>query len=277
MRSNLNSENAMIKIDEMRNSEVIFQVLEYEDLKGGKDVESAVMLSFMKDANIKLRQLRILLNDGVVKIEAGTLHFMKGSIEMDNKIGGLVGLGKKIFANKVTGEETFKPRYKGTGEMFLEPSFGHFALLELEDEQIIVDDGIFYACEDSVEVGAIMQKSLSSTLFGNEGLFQTQLSGSGIVALEVPVPPSEIIRCKLINDTLKVDGSFAILRSGRIDFTVEKSSKSLMATATGGEGLLNVFRGTGEVWLIPTASIYDRLKYAGLTSMVNPAGRSNNS
>ncbi len=273
----MNSENAMIKIDEMRNSEVIFQVLEYEDLKGGKDVESAVMLSFMKDANIKLRQLRILLNDGVVKIEAGTLHFMKGSIEMDNKIGGLVGLGKKIFANKVTGEETFKPRYKGTGEMFLEPSFGHFALLELEDEQIIVDDGIFYACEDSVEVGAIMQKSLSSTLFGNEGLFQTQLSGSGIVALEVPVPPSEIIRCKLINDTLKVDGSFAILRSGRIDFTVEKSSKSLMATATGGEGLLNVFRGTGEVWLIPTASIYDRLKYAGLTSMVNPAGRSNNS
>ena len=42
----------------------------------------------------------------------------------------------------------FKPILKGTGEIFLEPTFGYFTLIELEDEEIIIDDGMFYACEE---------------------------------------------------------------------------------------------------------------------------------
>ena len=70
---------------------------------------------------------------------------MKGEIEIKTKTGGVVGLGKKFLNSKLTGETMFKPTYEGTGEIFLEPSFGHFALIELEDEEIIVDDGLFYA------------------------------------------------------------------------------------------------------------------------------------
>ena len=168
----------------------------------------------------------------------------------------------------------FKPTYEGTGEIFLEPSFGHFALIELEDEEIIVDDGLFYACEEDVEVGAAMQKSVSSMLFGNEGIYQTSISGSGIVVLEIPVPESEIFKCKLFNDTLKVDGNFAVLRTSNIKFTVEKSS-SLIGSVTNGEGLLNVYSGTGEVWLLPTMSIYQDLRLEGLNSLANPEGSRN--
>jgi len=176
----------------------------------------------------------------------------------------------------VKGETTFKPIYRGTGEIFLEPSFGHYALIELEDEDIIVDDGLFYACEEEVEIGAAMQKSISSTLFGNEGLFQVKLSGSGVAVLELPVPESEIVKVKLFNDTLKVDGDFVILRSGRIDFTVEKSSKSLLATATGGEGLLNVYKGTGEVWLMPTSAVYKELSGGNIQEVSSPTNKRNN-
>ena len=63
----------------------------------------------------------------------------------------------------------------------------------------------------------------------------------------------------LNEDTLKIDGSFAILRSGDIEFSVEKSATSFIGSATSGEGLLNVYRGTGEVWLVPTKVIYDKL------------------
>ena len=272
MRTSLNINNTLTKIDEMKGEDAVFQVLEYDELKGGKDVNTALMLSFMKDAHIKLRQLRIMLNNGTVRIETGALHFLKGNITMENKMGGVFGLGKKMFTSKVTGETTFKPVYKGTGEIFLEPSFGHY---ELEDEAIVVDDGLFYACEEGIEVGAAMQKNLSSSLFGNEGLFQTKLSGSGVAALELPVPESEIIKVKLFNDTLKVDGDFAILRSGRLDFTVEKSSKSLLATATGGEGLLNVYKGTGEVWLMPTSSVYKELGTSGIEKIATPTNKRN--
>lgn len=273
MRTSMNIQNKLTMLSEMRNDSK-FQILEFDRLEGATEVGTALGLQIMNDSGIKLRQVRIILEDSSVKLESGALSYMKGEIEIKTKTGGVVGLGKKFLNSKLTGETMFKPTYEGTGEIFLEPSFGHFALIELEDEEIIVDDGLFYACEEDVEVGAAMQKSVSSMLFGNEGIYQTSISGSGIVVLEIPVPESEIFKCKLFNDTLKVDGNFAVLRTSNIKFTVEKSS-SLIGSVTNGEGLLNVYSGTGEVWLLPTMSIYQDLRLEGLNSLANPEGSRN--
>lgn len=273
MRTSMNIQNKLTMLSEMRNDSK-FQILEFDRLEGATDVGTALGLQIMNDSGIKLRQVRIILEDSSVKLESGALSYMKGEIEIKTKTGGVVGLGKKFLNSKLTGETMFKPTYEGTGEIFLEPSFGHFALIELEDEEIIVDDGLFYACEEDVEVGAAMQKSVSSMLFGNEGIYQTSISGSGIVVLEIPVPESEIFKCKLFNDTLKVDGNFAVLRTSNIKFTVEKSS-SLIGSVTNGEGVLNVYSGTGEVWLLPTMSIYQDLRLEGLNSLANPEGSRN--
>ena len=134
MRTSLNIENKINMITEMRGDSV-FQVLEYDSLKGGNSLELEVKLNQMKEANIKLRQVRIILEDSSVNIEKGALSYMRGPISMKNKIGGPIGLGKKLFSSKVTGESTFKPKYEGTGDIFLEPSFGHYALIELEDDE----------------------------------------------------------------------------------------------------------------------------------------------
>ena len=273
MRTSMNIQNKLTMLSEMRNDSK-FQILEFDRLEGATDVGTALGLQIMNDSGIKLRQVRIILEDSSVKLESGALSYMKGEIEIKTKTGGVVGLGKKFLNSKLTGETMFKPTYEGTGEIFLEPSFGHFALIELEDEEIIVDDGLFYACEEDIEVGAAMQKSVSSMLFGNEGIYQTSISGSGIVVLEIPVPESEIFKCKLFNDTLKVDGNFAVLRTSNVKFTVEKSS-SLIGSVTNGEGLLNVYSGTGEVWLLPTMSIYQDLRLEGLNSLANPEGSRN--
>lgn len=273
MRTSMNIQNKLTMLSEMRNDSK-FQILEFDRLEGATDVGTALGLQIMNDSGIKLRQVRIILEDSSVKLESGALSYMKGEIEIRTKTGGVVGLGKKFLNSKLTGETMFKPTYEGTGEIFLEPSFGHFVLIELEDEEIIVDDGLFYACEEDVEVGAAMQKSVSSMLFGNEGIYQTSISGSGIVVLEIPVPESEIFKCKLFNDTLKVDGNFAVLRTSNVKFTVEKSS-SLIGSVTNGEGLLNVYSGTGEVWLLPTMSIYQDLRLEGLNSLANPEGSRN--
>lgn len=268
MKTSLNINNRLTMVSEM-GSDTIFQVLEYDNLEGANDLSTAMQLNFMKETQVKLKQVRIILNESSVKIEAGALSYMKGNIEIKNKTGGVVGLGKKLFGSKVTGESMFKPVFKGSGEIFLEPSFGHYALIELEDEEIIVDDGMFYACEEEIEVGVSMQKNVSSIVFGNEGLYQIRLKGSGIVLLEIPVPEKEILRCKLYKDTLKVDGNIALLRTGNIDFTVEKSGTSLIGTTLNGEGLLNVYRGTGEVWLAPTKSIYNEISESRLRELTS--------
>ena len=266
MRSSLNFTNKLNKLAEMENDS-IFQILEYENLEGATDVETAFGLNIIRESGIKLKQIRIVLEDSSVILEPGVLSYMKGNIKISSKSGGVLGLGKKLISSKLTGETVFKPTYSGNGEIFLEPSFGNFALIELEDDEIIVDDGLFFACESSVEVGVSMQKNISAALLGDESFCQTKISGSGIVALEIPVPESEIFKCVLIDDTLKVDGNFAILRTGNIEFTVEKSSKSIIGSVTSGEGLVNVYRGSGEVWLIPTKSVYSDLKLKGLSQM----------
>ncbi len=96
-------------------------------------------------------------------------------------------------------------------------------------------------------VGSSMQKNVSSDLFVGEGLFQTQIRGTGIVVLESPVPADEVLLIDPKDETLQVDGNFALMRIGRIEFSVEKSTRSVLGTITSGEGLLQIFRGTGSV------------------------------
>ena len=85
------------------------------------------------------------------------------------------------------------------------------------------------------------------------------ITGPGLVVLESPDPMCEIDTINHQNDTLKVDGNFALLRTGNIEFSVERSAKTLVGSAASGEGLVNVYRGTGQIWLAPTIKVYQML------------------
>ena len=96
-----------------------------------------------------------------------------------------------------------------------------------------------------------MRSNLSSAALGKEGLFNLSLNGNGIACLESLCPKEELVEITLQNDVLKVDGNMAIAWSGSLDFTVERSGKTLIGSAASGEGLVNVYRGTGKVLLAP--------------------------
>ena len=53
----------------------------------------------------------------------------------------------RVFSSITTGEQIAQPEYKGTGYVVLEPSFKHFLLLNLDNEDIIVDKGMFYCAQ----------------------------------------------------------------------------------------------------------------------------------
>lgn len=54
-----------------------------------------------------------------------------------------------------------------------------------------------------------------------------------------------------ISELIKIDGSMAIAWSNTLKFTVERSGKSLIGSAASGEGLVNVYRGTGRILMAP--------------------------
>ena len=120
---------------------------------------------------------------------------------------------------------------------------------------MVLEDGYFLACESSLKHKTVMRTNLSSAVAGGEGLFNLALAGKGIVCLESQSPKEELIEVTLENDVLKIDGSMAVAWSGSLDFTVERSGKSLLGSAVSGEGLVNVFRGTGRVLLAPVDKV----------------------
>ena len=261
-------------LEQAEGKDTSIQILQYNNLDGSDDLYTAQTLYYAKQVGMHLKQVKIQLRNGSAILESGTLHFMKGNISLEAKTGSLGSFAKKLASSVLTNETTFKPVYNGAGEIYLEPSFGHFVIINLNGDEIITDKGMFYASEASVDVGVAMQKNISSALFGGESLFQTKLSGTGRCVLSSPVPSSEIIRYQLNNEKLSVDGNFALLRKGKVEFTVEKSSKSILGSMRSGEGLLQTFTGTGEVWLAPTQSIYDRIKLWGIKEITPAKGTS---
>ena len=82
-------------------------------------------------------------------------------------------------------------------------------------------------------------------------MFNSCLVGNGYAVLESRVPREELVEVELKDDVLKVDGNFVIAWSRSLDFTVERSTKTLIGSAASGEGLVNVYRGTGKVLMAP--------------------------
>lgn len=261
-------------IEQTEGKDTSIQILQYNSLDGIDDFAIAQTLYYANQVGMRLKQVKIQLKNGEVILESGALHFMKGNISSEAKAGGLGGLAKKLASSVLTNETTFKPLYHGVGEIYLEPSFGHFVIIHLNGDEIITDKGMFYASEASVNVGVAIQKNISSVLFGGEGFFQTKLTGTGWCVLVSPVPASEIVRYQLNNEKLSVDGNFALLRKGNVEFKVEKSTKSILGSMRSGEGLLQTFTGTGEVWLAPTQTVYDRIKIWGIRELAQVKGTS---
>lgn len=253
-----------------------FEMLEYKKLNGSESLGVAEQMYVMDRAGVRLRQLRIRLSSDGVRTEPGALQFLKGRIEMESSTGaggGLGGLMKGALAAARTGETLFKPLYKGTGELYLEPTFGHFWMMQIEDQLLFADQGLFFCCEDSVKVEAHKVESFSARMAGGEGRYQTKVSGTGLVVFRIPVPRAEIIEMQLSDETLQVDGSFALLRTGDVVFTVEKASNSYVGAVTSGEGLLQTFRGTGTVWVAPTQPLYEKMSgISGVSVALSTSG-----
>lgn len=229
-----------------------YSVIEYEkDISVGP--ASAQTAYFMGKMGCRKRQVVATLNNQGVILQAGAMQMMSGNVEMRSNVTGAGDLFKKMIGGKVTGESGIKPRYFGIGQVIFEPTYKYILLEDLSrwGGALTIEDGLFLACDETVNLTVTARTSLSSAVAGGEGLFNTTLVGNGIAVLESPVPAEELMVFDLQNDVLKIDGNMAIAWSHTLQFTVERSSRSLVGSAASGEGLVNVYRGTGRVLVAP--------------------------
>lgn len=231
-----------------------FTVVEY--LRDLSVVPATAQTAYYCNAmNVRKRQLICDVSKSSITLQGGAMQWTVGNVNATTGVKGVGDLFNKAIRGSVTGESAIKPEYTGEGILVTEPTYHHLLLLDLDtwNNSIVLDDGLFLACEASLAHKAVMRSNISSAVAGGEGLFNLGITGKGVLCLESPSPKEELIEVELSNDVLKVDGNMAIAWSGSLEFTVERSGKSLIGSAASGEGLVNVYRGTGRVLLAPVA------------------------
>lgn len=250
----------MYKISNFQNNDDVrildskgpFTVIEYKkDL--GVSPSTAMLAYYCNEMNVRKQQLICELKDADITLQAGAMQWSAGNVNATTGIKGVSDFFGKAIRGKVTGESAINPEYTGNGTLVLEPTYKHIILMNTADWNgaVVLDDGLFLACDSSLQHKAVMRSNISSAVAGGEGLFNLGLTGNGFFAIESRCPKEELIEIELENDVLKVDGNLAIAWSNSLSFTVERSGKTLVGSAASGEGLVNVYRGSGKVLLAP--------------------------
>ena len=233
-----------------------FHVLEYVQ-DASVSPMNAMNEYFMSKMNVRRRQVVIDIDkDHSAVIQAGAMQWMGGNVQATSGVKGIGDFLGKALKGAVTKETAVKPEYVGEGCLVLEPTYKYIILADVGkwgSAGMTIEDGMFLACDANVKSKVVARKNLSSAVLGSEGLFNLSLHGNGVAALESNVPEDELIEVILENDELKIDGNLAVCWSSNLDFTVERSTKTLVGSAVSGEGLVNVYRGTGRVLMCPVA------------------------
>ena len=233
-----------------------FHVLEYVQ-DASVSPMNAMNEYFMSKMNVRRRQVVIDIDkDHSAVIQAGAMQWMGGNVRATSGVKGIGDFLGKAIKGAVTKETAVKPEYVGEGCLVLEPTYKYIILADIGkwgSAGMTIEDGMFLACDANVKSNVVARKNLSSAVLGGEGLFNLSLQGNGVAALESNVPEDELIEVILENDELKIDGNLAVCWSSNLEFTVERSTKTLVGSAVSGEGLVNVYRGTGRVLMCPVA------------------------
>ena len=240
-----------------------FHVLEYVQ-DASVSPMNAMNEYFMSKMGVRRRQVVIDIDkDHSAIIQAGAMQWMGGNVRATSGVKGIGDFLGKAIKGAVTKETAVKPEYVGEGCLVLEPTYKYIILADIGKwgpAGMTIEDGMFLACDANVKSKVVARKNLSSAVLGSEGLFNLSLHGNGVAALESNVPEDELIEVILENDELKIDGNLAVCWSSNLEFTVERSTKTLVGSAVSGEGLVNVYRGTGRVLMCPvapTASLFE--------------------
>ena len=181
--------------------------------------------------------------------QSGGMAWMSGGIAMDTNTNGgiLKGVGR-MFA----GESMFMAHYtaQAAGAMvaFASTVAGEILPVNVgESGGLICQKGALLCAEPSVNLNITFTKKFSSGLFGGEGFILQEISGQGMVFLEID--GDKVIKDLAPGEVIKVDTGNVVGFQKTVQYEIE-TVKGLKNIFLGGEGLfLTKLTGPGKVIL----------------------------
>jgi len=202
------------------------------------------MATFKIEHTEGMRWVKIDLDGDDVRTERGALNHMQGAITMDVPLPSLRAWWVSLFSD----ESVMRPRYSGTGTVYLDSSLGGYHVMTVKPgERWVLDTRCFWASDGEVKL-SIHREPMFTSLWAGEGLFwyKTALKGEGQVVLSVDGPVQEV---QLNDDTLVTDGPFVVARTQGISMQIKRPAKNLLSYWLSGQKRAYVYKGTGKLLL----------------------------
>lgn len=181
--------------------------------------------------------------------QSGGMAWMTDGVEMTtNAKGGLMkGLGR-MFAGESLFMATYRAQRPGAMIAFASTVAGRILPVDVSATGgMICQKGAFLCAEDGVNLNITLTKKLSSGVFGGEGFILQDISGRGMVFLEID---GDMVEKELQpGEVLKVDTGNVVAFDRSVRYEIE-TVKGLGNIFFGGEGLfLTKLTGPGKVIL----------------------------
>lgn len=181
--------------------------------------------------------------------QSGAMAWMSNGIKMDSNMKG--GFGKSIgrlFAGESLFMATYTAEKPNSYISFASTVPGDLVALDIgETGGMICQKDAFLCAEPTVELKVAFTKKFSAGLFGGEGFILQDISGRGMVFLELG--GNKIEQVLEPGEVLKVDTGNVVAFEKSVSYEIE-SVKGIKNIFFGGEGLfLTKLTGPGRVIL----------------------------
>ncbi|TGK05657.1 TIGR00266 family protein [Leptospira langatensis] len=190
--------------------------------------------------------LKLRLGPGQsIKSEAGAMVYMSSKMQVETKMGSgfFSALARKFLGGESFFFNTYIAPSEG-GEIGLAPDLpGDIIELDLNGRSVMVQSGSYLASDSGIQV--VSKFGGIRSLFGGEGLFLLEVSGSGKAFLSsygaiVPIQ---------VQGNYTVDTGHIVAFENSLQFSVGRAGGNWKSTLLGGEGLVANFSGNGTLWI----------------------------
>lgn len=207
------------------------------------------------DSNMQFPLVEIALEKGEkVFIQQGSMVYHTPSVVLNTQLNARKGsgVGKLVGAlgrSVVSGESMFITQASSNdddGLLALAPSMpGQVIALELGEKQYRLNDGAFLALDGSAQY-KMERQSLGRAIFGGQGgLFVMTTEGEGTLLAN---SFGSIKKIELENQEITIDNAHVVAWSSDLDYNIHFENSFFQSIGTG-EGVVNTFKGTGEVYV----------------------------
>jgi uncharacterized protein (TIGR00266 family) len=185
-------------------------------------------------------------SDESVQAEAGAMVSMSPDVAIETKAKG--GLISALKRSVLGGESFFMNTYRASaqgGQIMLAPALpGDMAVMELQNETLMVQSGSYVGSSEGVEIDT--KWSGAQTFFAREGLIMLKCSGVGTLILSSYGAIHEMELAA--GEGYTVDTGHLVAFTEGMGFNV-KTIGGVKSTLFSGEGLVVDLTGPGKVFL----------------------------